>query len=98
MQQPATSVADMQRQNMIQKVHQHHPQHPQHQQPSEGAYIEGGVQNPLQIDTGAGMENVGNMEGLQFDYAAGNQMAHSMDSPSYINYDQSQVRGPYGQF
>nr|XP_054760632.1 pumilio homolog 2-like [Lytechinus pictus] len=99
MQQPATSTADMQRQNMIPKVHQqHHPQHPQHQQPSEGAYIEGGVQNPLQIDTGAGMENVGGMEGLQFDYSAGNQMAHSMDSPSYINYDQSQVNNMLCQY
>ena len=51
------------------------------------------VQNPLQIDTSGGgaMEGGVNMDPLQFDYSQQQQMVPSMDSPSYIDYNQTQV-------
>ncbi|XP_033099414.1 pumilio homolog 1-like [Anneissia japonica] len=56
----------------------------QHQKTNQENYMEQAQQNPLQIDT----QHV-SVDPLQFDYSA--QMVPSMDSPSYMEYNHTQM-------
>lgn len=61
-----------------------------HREPPPEQYLNSEVQNQLAIDTGGGGAE-SNMEPLQFEYPGSNQMVQSMESPSFVDYNQQQM-------